>query len=211
MPFGARLQIECSEYDAAWISAPKSPWKISTHHDTHLVSIITEIQFQTLCVSCISFPPSSTSFHPLIDATRKHFSLSLLPLNRMSGTSASRNSNTGSHRPPWGVSWEENFKLRHAGSPQHMAFLHANAWQRDSVGLRLAGYDGFLVVVGLFLVLLLEGLLSFDPNAFESTWAGDAFLVTLVFGTAFGGFYDLFYCNDQRQAPTTDGSGSRYS
>lgn len=106
----------------------------------------------------------------------------------MSGTSAPRNSNTGKHIPLWGVSWEEKFKLRHAGSPQHMAFLHANAWQRDSVGLRLAGYDGFLVVVGLFLVLLLESLLSFEPNAFESTWAGDAFLITLVLGTVFGIF-----------------------
>ena len=98
------------------------------------------------------------------------------------------NNRSGSSPPPTAMSWEECFKQEHAGSPEHMAFLHANTWQRDSISMRMGGYDGFHVLVGLFLVLLLEALFSFDPSGFESVWASNAFLATIVCGTACGVF-----------------------
>lgn len=69
-----------------------------------------------------------------------------------------------------------------------MSFLEANAWQRESLQLRAQGYDGFLVLVGLFLVLLMENMWGFDPDAFKTTAASDAFLSFLVVGTASGIF-----------------------
>lgn len=50
------------------------------------------------------------------------------------------------------------------------------------------GYDGFVILVGLFLVLLVENLWSFDPTTFSSAAAGDLFLGLLVAGAAFGLF-----------------------
>lgn len=69
-----------------------------------------------------------------------------------------------------------------------MKFLEQNKFQRECLQLGSEGYDGFIVVVGLFLVLLVENLWTFDPDSFSEEKLGDAFLILLVAGTACGLF-----------------------
>lgn len=54
--------------------------------------------------------------------------------------------------------------------------------------MRATGQDGFLVLAGLFFVLLLENLWSFDPREFDSATASDGFLGVLILGAACGIF-----------------------
>lgn len=66
--------------------------------------------------------------------------------------------------------------------------MELNECQRECLQLGSEGYDGFIVVVGLFLVLLVENLWTFDPDSFSEEKLGDVFLILLVAGTAFGLF-----------------------
>lgn len=75
-----------------------------------------------------------------------------------------------------------------SASTRAVSFLDANRWQRECLQLGSEGYDGFVVLVGLFLVLLVENLWTFDPSTFVSEISSDAFLTLLVTGTAFGLF-----------------------
>lgn len=61
-------------------------------------------------------------------------------------------------------------------------------WQRETLSMRATGQDGFLVLAGLFFVLLVENLWSFDPREFDSATAGDGFLGVLILGAACGIF-----------------------
>lgn len=70
----------------------------------------------------------------------------------------------------------------------HAGFLDANSWQRETIKTRVDSQDGFLVLIGLFVVLVLENLWSFDPKSFASETALNVFLVTLVCGAACGVF-----------------------
>lgn len=67
-------------------------------------------------------------------------------------------------------------------------FLEANSWQREAMTIRVDSQDGFLVLIGLFVVLLLENLWSFESLTFASQAAEDAFLALLVCGAACGVF-----------------------
>ena len=83
---------------------------------------------------------------------------------------------------PARLSWQD--KIRE----EHPEFLEANSWQREAVETRVDSQDGFLVLIGLFAVLVLENLWSLDPDTFGSKTAFDAFLVVLVCGAACGVF-----------------------
>ncbi|CAB1107292.1 unnamed protein product [Ectocarpus sp. CCAP 1310/34] len=80
------------------------------------------------------------------------------------------------------ASWEDRFK------DQHPEFLNANLWQREAIETRINAQDGFLVLIGLFVVLMLENMWSFDPSTFTSEMRLDAFLALLVFGASCGVF-----------------------
>ncbi|CAM9742027.1 unnamed protein product [Scytosiphon promiscuus] len=79
------------------------------------------------------------------------------------------------------ASWEEIHK-------DETLFLDANRWQREAMETRVEAQDGFLVLIGLFVVLLLENLWAFESLTFASEAAEDAFLVLLVCGAACGVF-----------------------
>ena len=80
------------------------------------------------------------------------------------------------------ASWEDRFK------DEYPEFLNANLWQREVIETRINAQDGFLFLIGLFVVLLLENMWSFDPSAFSSETKLDAFLALLVFGASCGVF-----------------------
>lgn len=83
---------------------------------------------------------------------------------------------------PARVSWEEKNRERRA------EFLEANSWQRETIEAKVDSQDGFLVLIGLFVVLVLENLWQFDAETFASPGRLEAFLALLVFGAAFGVF-----------------------
>lgn len=70
----------------------------------------------------------------------------------------------------------------------HMAFFDANKWQRDTMKRGSEGYDGFVVFVGLFIVLLVESIWTFDPTVFSCVALSEAFLILLLVGAACGLF-----------------------
>ncbi|CAM9291779.1 unnamed protein product, partial [Ectocarpus sp. 13 AM-2016] len=76
------------------------------------------------------------------------------------------------------ASWEDRFK------DEHPEFLNANLWQREAIETRINAQDGFLFLIGLFVVLMLENMWSFDPSTFTSETRLDAFLALLVFGAS---------------------------
>lgn len=67
-------------------------------------------------------------------------------------------------------------------------FVGANRWQREAITTRVNAQNGFLVLIGLFVVLVLENLWSFDPDVFASDDASILFLLFLVLGSACGVF-----------------------
>lgn len=87
-------------------------------------------------------------------------------------------------------SWAQRYQDQpgHQEAVLSAAFLRANGWQRQSMQLRAQGYDGLLVLVGLFLVLILENVWSFDRDSFESSLASDVFLALLLLAASSGLF-----------------------
>lgn len=85
-------------------------------------------------------------------------------------------------------SWQEWHQHKYSGDARQLAFLSAHAWQHESLQLRAVSNDGFLVMVGLFLVLILENIWSFDPGAFSSVALANGFVTALVLGAACGLF-----------------------
>lgn len=75
-----------------------------------------------------------------------------------------------------------------ADALERESFITANKWQRQCLELGSEGYNSFIVIVSLFLVLLVENLWSFDPSFFSSAEMGDAVLALLIFGAGFGLF-----------------------
>lgn len=87
------------------------------------------------------------------------------------------------HRqPPARASWEET------NQEQNEEFIKANLWQREVMEIRINSQDGFLVLIGLFVVLVLENLWSLEPDAFASEATLQVFLVLLVCAAACGVF-----------------------
>eukprot|EP00903_Cladosiphon_okamuranus_P016956 g15631.t1 len=87
------------------------------------------------------------------------------------------------HRqPPARVSWEER------NQEHNEDFIKANLWQREVVELRVNSQDGFLVLIGLFVVLVLENLWSLETDTFTSEANLEVFLILLVCAAASGVF-----------------------
>lgn len=86
---------------------------------------------------------------------------------------------------PARASWEERFQA------QNEEFIKANLWQREAMEIRVNSQDGFLVLIGLFVVLVLENLWSLDPDEFASTEKLEVFLILLVCAAA-GGVFAIF-------------------
>ncbi|CAM9984013.1 unnamed protein product [Choristocarpus tenellus] len=84
--------------------------------------------------------------------------------------------------------WEDEAHGQACISVEYEAFLNANSWQREALGYRVDGYNGFLVLVTLLLVLILENLWSFDKQGFKSSEAADMFVIVLIVGAACGMF-----------------------
>ena len=80
------------------------------------------------------------------------------------------------------VSWQEQNKEARA------EFLEANSWQRETIETKVDSQDGFLVLIGLFVVLVLENLWQFDADVFASSMRLEVFLALLVCGAACGVF-----------------------
>lgn len=86
-------------------------------------------------------------------------------------------------------SWAEALAHRNSeNTDRYKAFLHANKWQRENAQLRTSVLDGFLFLVGLFHLFLLEQLWSSDLTAFKTSRNGDVFLFLLVIGAGCGSF-----------------------
>lgn len=94
----------------------------------------------------------------------------------------------GQHRTSTKVSDETRLHEQGSRPIDHLAFVNANKWQRDCLERGSEGYNGFVVLVGLFLVLLVENLWTFDPTAFSSSRTGEVFLALLIAGAGFGLF-----------------------
>lgn len=86
---------------------------------------------------------------------------------------------------PARASWEERFQA------QNEEFIKANLWQREAMEIRVNSQDGFLVLIGLFVVLVLENLWSLDPDEFASKEKLEVFLILLVCAAA-GGVFAIF-------------------
>eukprot|EP00752_Nemacystus_decipiens_P014989 g13346.t1 len=88
----------------------------------------------------------------------------------------------GHRQAPERASWEEKFH------EHHEEFIKANLWQREVMEIRVNSQDGFLVLIGLFVVLVLENLWSLEPDVFASEANLEVFLVLLVCAASSGVF-----------------------
>ncbi|CAM9464783.1 unnamed protein product [Discosporangium mesarthrocarpum] len=89
------------------------------------------------------------------------------------------------------LSVENHLKKEEPSSVEHAAFLNANYWQREALTYRNSGFDGFLVLVALLLVLLIENLWVSEVSDFSSPMAADTVVVVLIIGVA-SGMFTLF-------------------